>query len=91
MTFPPLILAALIGLVAFFLLDLAQYYVAALRLRFWMHREEAKVERGGGSVDAEYWLPKSLDSPSFWLFHAKLASIVVGFLLIGAELAQRFS
>ncbi|MDA3833844.1 MAG: hypothetical protein PF495_10635 [Spirochaetales bacterium] len=88
-TFPNLILTSLILLVVFFVLDLAQYYVSAMRIRKWMQKEEAEKEKKTGSIDGEYWPVKSLDVPSFWLFKIKLLFLLLGFLCIGLELSLR--
>ena len=69
--FPNFILFSLVLLVVFFVLDLAQYYVSAMRLRKWMQKEEAENEKNTGSVEGEYWPPKSLDLPACWLFKIK--------------------
>lgn len=88
-TFPNFILFSLIFLVLFFVFDLVQYYVSAMRLRKWMQKEEAENENKKGSVDGEYWPPKSLDLPAFWLFKIKLLFLFIGFFFIGLELALR--
>lgn len=87
--FPRAILGALTGLVLFFLLDLTQYYVAALRLRLWMHEEEEKQESERGTIEGDYRLNKELDRPVFALFHCKLFALLFGFVSIGYELISR--
>ncbi len=87
--FPQLILLSLITLVFFFLIDLIQYYVAAIRLRLWMQAEEEKQVRESGSIEGEYWPPKQLDKPAFVLFHCKLIALFLGFCFIGIELVSR--
>lgn len=89
LSFPSAILGALIGLVFFFLLDLAQYYVAALRLKLWMEKEEEKRKQENSSIEGDYWPPKSLDHPVFVLFHCKLVALLIGFACIGFELVSR--
>jgi len=90
-TFPTPILLALIFLVLFFLTDIAQYYIAAIRLRNWMQSEESRYESEGSSLEQEYWPPKSLDTPAFWLFHMKLLLLFIGYLLVGSEILLRIS
>lgn len=89
-TFPTLILLALLSLVLFFLFDLLQYYVAAVRYRSWLHGEESQAVDTGielGSLDL--WPTQELDRPAQKLFTAKLVLLLLGFVLIGAELMKR--
>lgn len=87
--FPRAILGALICLVLFFLLDLMQYYIAAIRLRLWMQAEEEKREGEGDSIEGDYWPPVQLDRPAFILFHCKLCALIAGFALICTEIIVR--
>lgn len=88
-TFPTFILSALIALAVYFVLDLAQYYIAAMRLRGWMQQQETEREEKTGGTEGEYWPPKSLDLPSFRLFKFKLLFLLLGFLCIGLEVFSR--
>lgn len=88
-SFPSLIVLAMIGLMVFFLLDLGQYYVAAVRLRSGMRREEVRRESEAGSIEGDYALPAALDTPSFILFHVKLSFLLAGLTAIGAVLVRR--
>lgn len=88
-TFPPLILAALMGLVVYFLLDLLQYYVAAFRLRSWMTGEEKCREPLGTLEEEDYRPPVGLDDWTLRLFHSKLAVLLIALGFVGAELIAR--
>ena len=88
-SFPKSILVALFFIVLFFLADIAQYYISAIRLRSWMHKEESKYEADGKGLEQEYWPPKSLDMPTYRLFHIKLLLLLIGYSGIGIEIFSR--
>jgi hypothetical protein len=88
-TFPRWILIALALIVAFFLLDLLQYYSGALLRRFWIQQQESKLYKATGSIDGEYVIPRWLDRPTFALFVLKTTSLLLGFAAIGVELLAR--
>ncbi|BBO76052.1 hypothetical protein DSCW_34690 [Desulfosarcina widdelii] len=56
-----------------------------------MQKEEEKKEKETGSLEGDYWPPKRLDMPAFFLFKIKLFFLLVGFLCIGLELLSKIS
>jgi hypothetical protein len=88
-TFPKWILVALVMIVAYFLLDLLQYYSGAILRRFWIQREESKMYQATGSIEGEYLMPRWLDRPTSAFFVFKTASLLLAFVAIGVELVTR--
>jgi len=88
-TFPRLILLALLLFVGFFLADLAQYYVAAMLLNVWTRTREKDLWAKKGIIEGDFPKPAWLDAPALYFFHVKFVSLLLGFLFVGAELIKR--
>lgn len=73
-------------LVAFFLLDVLQYFVGAWRLRTWMHREEQRRWKEIGTIEGDYDLPRSIDRIPFVLFNVKIGALLLAYVALGIQL-----
>lgn len=80
--FPGLILASLGFTIAFFLVDILQYLLAALFLRFWTQHQEAKRWKQTNTIDGDYDKPRWLDWPAFVCLLAKVTFLLVAYALI---------
>ncbi len=83
-------LIAISLIVLFFVLDITQYSLGAIRWRNWIQAEENKKFEKTGSIEGDYSPPQDLDHPVFITFWLKVAVLSLGFLSIGAEVVQRF-
>jgi len=72
--------------VLFFMADLVQYVFAAVRRRLWIRAEEKKRWSETGSIEGEYLVPPSLDTPAYIIWWAKLGLLTLSFLAVGAAL-----
>jgi len=88
-SFPPYILRALVSLVAFFFLDLLQFFVAAALLRWWTRREETTLWKTKGTVEGDVEKPWWLDKPPFVFFVVKIFAFLVSFAFLSAEFIKR--
>lgn len=88
-TFPKPILLSLVLIVAFFILDILQYFLAAHLLRWWTQREEQKMWKKKKTITGEYHKPQWLDIPSFLLFNVKIIVLFVSFVSLGVEFIAR--
>ncbi len=88
-TFPHIITVSLIAYVSFFLLDLLQYYVAALILNVWIRAKERQLWARQRTIDGDYSKPAWLDLPAFALFHLKFLALALGYLFLAWELLMR--
>jgi hypothetical protein len=89
LTFPRPILWALVFVILFFIADLLQYYISAMRVRTWMRAEEERRLAETKSLEGEYDLPIGIHTPGHVLFHVKLATLLAGFLILGTVFAAR--
>lgn len=88
-TFPTLILLALIFLMLFFMVDVLQYFVSAHRLRSWTRAEEIKMYNETGSIEGDYPKPAWLDRPAFIFFNMKAILLFAGYFAISIEFICR--
>jgi hypothetical protein len=86
---PGLVLVAMALLCIFFLLDVAQYSVAAWKLRRWAHGEEQRQYDVTGSIDGEYELPRSLDLWPARLLALKIAALLLGYVMLALTIFRR--
>ena len=86
---PTGIVVALLGLVAFFVLDAAQQWQAAIRYRRWLRREEERMWREHHTIDGEVQKPASLDRAAYALFNVKLLLLLSSFGAIAVAAAPR--
>jgi hypothetical protein len=87
--FPSRINAALLAFVTYFVLDIAQYFSAALLLRFWIRAEESRRWASSDTLDGEYDKPAWLDEPPFVLFVLKIVALVIAFAMLASEFLVR--
>ena len=90
-TFPTPVIWSLSFVVLYFLLDMLQYFVAALVLRQWTYQKEAELEAKTGRADPDDDVekPPRLDAPAFWLFITKHIALFMSFLALIVEFVQR--
>jgi hypothetical protein len=90
-TFPKPILVSLAFVVGFFFLDILQPFIAALRLRSWIHGREQELWNKTNSIEGEYEKPRTLDRWPFRLFIGKIVVLVAVFVALGVELGRRIA
>jgi hypothetical protein len=88
-TFPSLILLSLTFVVSFFALDLAQYVLAAKRIKTFARQEEKKHWKEKRKIDVNTEVPESLDKPVQKLFTWKLVALFLSFGFLIAEFLRR--
>jgi len=74
--------AGLVFVVAFFITDLLQYVIAAVRRRLWIRGEEIKKWNETQSIEGDYNVPVTLDRPAFWLWWIKLGFLIVAYIFV---------
>jgi len=87
-TFPAPIVVSLKFVVAFFIADILQYFIAALLIRIWTRRQEAVKWRETGTIEGEYDKPAWLDYPAFTLWVIKIVCLLIGYICIGVQVFQ---
>ena len=87
-SFPVLAIGALLFIVAYFILDIVQSMVSAIRLKRWIQQEEKTIweESNQESIEGEYLLPRDLDRPAQIIFYCKIGALLFGFSFIGISL-----
>ena len=90
-TFPALIVSALLGIVLFFLFDILQYLTRALLIRSWTYRQEARLEfeKGTALPDDDVPNPPRLDKAAFFFLCIKLFVLLLAFSFMIAEFIRR--
>lgn len=88
-TFPRLIMVALLVFVLYFVVDIVQYITAAVKIRDWTLAEEKRQWEESDTIDGEYHKPASLDYWPYRLFVAKLVVLLAAFMALGAEFVRR--
>lgn len=90
-TFPIPVIWALSFVVLYFLLDILQYFIAALIVRSWTYKKEAELEahKGTADPDDDVEKPPRLDAPAFWLFVFKHIALFLSFLSLIVEFVLR--
>lgn len=83
-------LGAIALIVSFFIFDLAQYSIAAIRWYRWIKSEERANLEKHASLEGDYSPPDDMDRPVFIAFWMKVASLVSGYFLIGLEVFRLF-
>jgi hypothetical protein len=89
LTFPRPILWALVLIILYFIADLLQYYTSAMRIRGWLRAEEARRQTARSLDETGYTFPIGVHTPGHVLFHVKLATLLLGFVLLGTVFAAR--
>jgi hypothetical protein len=84
--FPPTILTALLCIVLFFTIDLLQYFISAMLLKYWARKQEKIAYAEMGTIDVEVDKPTSLDTAGFYLFCFKILTLFIGYILIAAHI-----
>ena len=82
-TFPSIVLWGLFFIIIFFILDILQYFLGAIILKFWAEGEESKQLEETGKIDGEYDKPRYIDYPSFFCWVAKVISLLMGYICLG--------
>ena len=67
-TFSISVLCALFFIIVFFILDIIQYLIGAIRLKHWIETEERKKQKETGDIEGEYEKPIYIDVPSYILY-----------------------
>jgi hypothetical protein len=87
-TFPLVIYLALIFFVCYFIADILHYFSAALTLKFFTERQEAKLFKATGSIEGDIPKPRWVDWPAFAFFIIKCVLLIAGFVFIGFHLVS---
>jgi len=88
-TFPRPIFICLCLIVIFFFFDVLQSYSAALILHFWTRKQEKRVWKEKGSIDAQVNKPAWTDIPAFVLWNLKIFSLFLSFIFLAYEFIRR--
>jgi hypothetical protein len=86
--FPTLILYAICFTVAFFMVDLLQYFTASLLHRFWIRGKEKHRWRIEDTIEGDYEKPVWLDYPAFSFWLLKIVLLLIAYTYIGLYLIQ---
>jgi len=84
-TFPFSVLCALFFIIVFFILDIMQYFLGAIRLKKWIESEEKKKQKETGSFEGEYKKPMSIDIPSYRCWVSKVFALLTGYFFLGIQ------
>lgn len=90
LTFPLAIRWALLLAVAYFLLDMLQYFITALIYRFWLYKEEDNRINAGESIDGEVDKPRWLDNFAFIAWCVKFPVLFFSYLAVSIHLLRLF-
>ncbi|MFK5981083.1 MAG: hypothetical protein QM488_19605 [Rhizobiaceae bacterium] len=85
-TFPAPVLCALLAIIIFFICDILQYFLGAIRLKKWIESEEETREKETGSIEGEYKKPKNIDTPSFYCWVAKVIALLASYAFLGLQI-----
>ena len=88
--FDSLNLWALLLIVFYFLADILQYIIAAILWYRWVDNREEELYTEKGSYEGDYSPPKSLDVPARFLLKLKIIFLLLGFILLGLSIIQRY-
>ncbi len=88
-TFPGKINLSLVFIVLFFFCDMLQYLASVLLLKIWARRQEKILKFNKLSLDTPIEKPMWVVGPSFALFLAKLALLLVSFIFLVLEFVSR--
>ncbi len=84
-TFPLFVLCSLFLIIVFFILDIMQYFLGAIRLKRWIETEEKKKQRETGSIEGEYKKPMHIDIPSYRCWRGKIFTLIASYLFLGIQ------
>lgn len=84
--FPAIVFSALLFFVIFFIIDLLQYLISTILLRFWMRKQEIKKWEITGKIEGNYHKPNWIDKPAFSFFTLKLISLFFAFYFLASWL-----
>ncbi|MEQ1545554.1 hypothetical protein [Methyloglobulus sp.] len=87
--FPKYVLFGLILFVLFFIADIIQKLIGALRHKCWIEKREAELWNSAKTIEGEYLKPKSLDKPAFYFFIIKIFFLLLGFVVLGASILNK--
>jgi len=88
-TFPLMIYAALLFFILYFIADILQSLTAALVIKFFTERQEAKMWRETKTIDGDIQKPRWVDAPALLFFSAKCVLLVAAFMFICLYLVAR--
>jgi len=70
----------------FFVIDLLQFFVGSLILRFWIRKQEKQFHRKDSTIEGDYQKPSWIDTPTFILWLLKIITLLICYILIGLSL-----
>lgn len=90
-SFPNFILLSLVFLVAFFIADIIQYFVAAIRIKKYARSKEKEMykKKIEYNSETEIEVPEWLDNWPFTLFCIKSGLILAAYIFILIEISTR--